>query len=142
MIIGESLLKISLLIHSQLRLIAKSMNISYSQLIILLNIPIDGISLSALSSNVGIDNSTLTRNIEKIISKKFILVNPHKVDKRQKIISLTKLGFNYQHSIENQFNKFIKENISKDIDLNSLTLTDETLSSIIWELEVLDNNDV
>ena len=108
MIIGESLLKVCLLINSQLRIIAKSINISYSQLIILLNIPADGISLSALSRNVGIDNSTLTRNIEKIISQELILINPHKVDKRQKIILLSKLGFSYQHSIENQFNEFIK----------------------------------
>ena len=94
------------------------------------------------ANNIGIDNSTLTRNIEKIISQELIFVNPHKVDKRQKIILLSELGFNYQHSIENQFNEFIKENISKDIDLNSLTLTDEILSSIIWELELLGNNDV
>ena len=77
MIIGENLLKICLLINSQLRTIAKSLHISYSQLIILLNIPADGISLSLLSNNIGIDNSTLTRNIEKIIAQKFQEKNKH-----------------------------------------------------------------
>ena len=140
MIIGENLLKICLLINSQLRTIAKSLHISYSQLIILLNIPADGISLSLLSSNIGIDNSTLTRNIEKIIAQKFVLIKPNINDKRKKIIFLTEFGFSSQHSIEKKFNNFIKKNIGDDIDLNALTLADETLSSIIWGLELSSNN--
>ena len=140
MIISESLLKICLLANSQLRFIAKSLRISYAQLIILLNIPADGISLSALSNNVGIDNSTLTRNIEKIITQKLIFIKKHKEDRRQKIIILSELGFSHQCSIENKFSEFIKKNISNDIDLNSLTLTDATLSSIIWALELHRNN--
>ena len=141
MIIGESLLKICLLINSQLRFIAKSLYISYAQLIILLNIPAAGISLSNLSNNIGIDNSTLTRNIEKIITQKLIFINQHEEDKRQKIIMLSELGFNYQRSIENKFSEFIKQKISKDIDLNSLTIFDEMISSIIWRLELHKNDD-
>ena len=141
MIIGESLLKICLLVNSKLRFIAKSLSISYAQLIILLNIPASGISLSNLSNSIGIDNSTLTRNIEKIITQKLIFINQHEEDRRQKIIMLSELGFSYQRSIENKFTDFIKQKISKDIDLNSLTLLDEMISSIIWRLELYQNDD-
>ena len=92
MITGENLLKICLLINSQLRTIAKSLHISYSQLIILLNIPADGISLSLLSNNIGIDNSTLTRNIQKLNQKNLIEIKNDFYDKRKKILSLSSKG--------------------------------------------------
>ena len=45
-----------------------------------------------------------------------------------------------EECINDSRSRYIKKNIGNDIDLNALTLADETLSSIIWELELSSNN--
>ena len=47
----------------------KNLPISFSQVVLLVSIPADGITMSALAKRVGVDNSTLTRLI-KIMNEK------------------------------------------------------------------------
>ena len=50
----------------------KHLPISFSQVVLLVSIPADGITMSALAKRVGVDNSTLTRLIQIMEEKKIV----------------------------------------------------------------------
>ena len=49
-----------------IRTIASNLNLTASQAFHLLSIPFDGIPMSGLAFKLGLDNSTLTRNVQKL----------------------------------------------------------------------------
>ena len=70
MTIIENLSELSLQYFALLRQISSKYELTLSQSLILLSTPFDGITISELSDKLGIDISTMTRNIQRIEKKK------------------------------------------------------------------------
>ena len=64
--LAEYLSDISLNYFSLLRRLSSKYDLTLSQSLLLLYVPYDGISVSDLSEKLGVDISTMTRNIQRI----------------------------------------------------------------------------
>ena len=62
----ENLSDISLHYFALIRKLSSKFELTLSQALVLLYIPFDGITISDLSQKLGIDISTMTRNIQRI----------------------------------------------------------------------------
>ena len=70
----ELLLDLTVHYNALIRRSASQLGITISQALHLLSVPHDGISMSHLSHKLGLDASTLTRNIQKL--EKMDLISP------------------------------------------------------------------
>ena len=77
----------------------------YSQVQAIIIIPNDGIEMSKLSWTLGLDNSTVTRLIERLEVKGFVERKKNNADKRSTIVSLKKEGMIIQKKIEKKLDK-------------------------------------
>ena len=116
-----------------IRSIASRFNLTTSQAFNLLLIPFDGIPISNLAYKLGLDNSTLTRNIQKL--EKLGLVNrePDKYDKRVQRVVLTKNG----KSLVKSFSENLDDkgsNILDNIDLDTQEHMLTILEKLTWAL--------
>ena len=70
MSIIENLSELSIQYFALVRQLSAKFELTLSQTLILLSIPFDGLTISDLSDKLGIDISTMTRNIQRIEKKK------------------------------------------------------------------------
>tara|TARA_Y100001934_G_C11901253_1_gene562301 strand:- start:16 stop:447 length:432 start_codon:yes stop_codon:yes gene_type:complete len=75
-----------------IRKIAKDYSISSSQLLCLVSIPSEGINQTNLASLLSIDLSTLSRNLQHLVNKNFIIKQRIKSDNRSYHIFLSDNG--------------------------------------------------
>ena len=80
--ITENLSDLSLNYFSLLRKLSSKFDLTLSQALLLLYVPFDGISVSNLSDKLGIDISTMTRNIQRIEKQGLIKRSKNLNDKR------------------------------------------------------------
>ena len=80
--LAEYLSDISLNYFSLLRRLSSKYDLTLSQSLILLYVPYDGISVSDLSEKLGVDISTMTRNIQRIDKQGIKERKPNENDKR------------------------------------------------------------
>ena len=114
-----------------LRITCSKYNLTYEQGKLILLIPYDGISMSVLSKRLGIDNSTLTRNILIIKNKNIIKIQTSTKDKRKKNIILTSKGQLSVKKIENNIND-IFSNINLSIDEKKNIIN--SIEKVNWQL--------
>ena len=112
---------------------ASKFNLTASQAFQLLFIPFDGIPMSNLAHKLGLDNSTLTRNIQKL--EKLNLVERHtdSYDKRIIRVILSKKGVELTSLLEGQLeeqNSIILNNIDLDTQEHIITV----LEKLSWAL--------
>ena len=88
---------------------------SFQQMIAIVAIPLGGVEMSVLSEKLGIDNSTATRLINGLVSKKWVSRDQYEDDKRIIKVGLTEKGKVAQTAFEDQFDK-IGHIIEKNID--------------------------
>ncbi len=68
---------------------------------------VPGISAFELARKVGVHPSTLTQSLKRIRAKNFININLNPQDNRQKLISISKEGFNAYQQLEEELSGFI-----------------------------------
>ena len=103
--ISERIYDLNLEISIIMRKIAKDLGLTLSQVQLLLSIPFSSISMTDLSNLLGIDNSTLTRNLSKLEKKGYVKRTKDRYDRRVYKISLLKKGSIKKNSIENKLNE-------------------------------------
>ena len=108
-------------------------DLPYSQVQAIIIIPSDGIEMSELSWTLGLDNSTVTRLIERLEVKDFVARKKSKSDKRSIIVSLKKKGVSIQKNIEKKLDE-IGEQIFFKTSQSQKEISLENLSSFQWEL--------
>lgn len=91
------------------RRVASQNNLSLSQYFALTNISSSGISMSDLSSLLGVDNSTLTRNINILIKRDLVDKNQSNEDKRGYTITLSTKGSSIVQSLESQIESILDD---------------------------------
>ena len=103
--ISEKIYDLNLETSIILRKIAKDLGLTLSQVQLLLSIPFSSISMTDLANLLGIDNSTLTRNLNKLEKKGYIKRTKDYYDRRIYKISFSKKGSVKKNIIENKLNE-------------------------------------
>ena len=83
-----------------IRISAAKFNLTTSQAFHLLLIPFDGIPMSALAHRLGLDTSTLTRNIQKLEKLDLVIRKSDTYDRRIQRVVLTAHGIDLIESFE------------------------------------------
>ena len=138
--LSEYILEINNHFSSILRMISSSNNVTLEQGKLLLCIPYDGISMTDLSKELGIDISTLTRNAQKLIDKNLIKKKKDDYDKRKIIIVLTIKGEKLRELLEDSLDLF-KNKLFDRIDVKERETIETTLENLNWHLSCIRNID-
>jgi len=102
----------------------------------LLSIPVDGISMSGLANKLGLDTSTLTRNIQKLEKLDLVRRKRDRNDKRILVVYLTDKG---RGSVEKVEESLLDLNFSmmKYIDLDDQENIPEMLEKLVWAMDCI-----
>ena len=89
--------------------------------------------MGELSKLVGVEKSTLTRNIQILLNRNLVAKNQSEADKREYIIMLTpdgeKLIDILDRDMDNELN-----NILDNLDLNSKQKLSDIIESLNWKM--------
>ena len=109
---------------------------SFPQILALSIIPDDGVEMSALSKQIGIDNSTATRLVMGLEKKGWVNRQSANYDKRVIQVTLTQDGEEIQTQLEQQFDS-LGAAIEKEVDPLDRNEMIEYVSSLHWILSKL-----
>ena len=115
------------------RQVASKNNLSPSQYYTLNSISSNGISMSNLSSTIGVDNSTLTRNINILMKRSLVKKDRSKDDRREFIVILSSKGEKVVNKLDNQMESLINTLIS-DINPESRQEFIDTIEQLNWKI--------
>ena len=108
-------------------------NMTYSQVLAIISIPIDGIEMSELARKLGLDNSTITRLMVRLENKGWVGREKSRRDKRAIKVFLKTTGLVLQKDIEKKIES-IGENIEIEIDDEKRESILEHLYAFQWGL--------
>ena len=117
-----------------IRSVASKYNLTSSQAFHLLSIPFDGISMSGLAHKLGLDTSTLTRNIQKLEKLDLVVRRSVKTDKRVHVVILKNKGSVLVESLEELLEEKTQQ-ILEQIDLEDQENLIPVLEKLSWSLE-------
>ena len=100
------------------------------------SIPINGIEMTSISSYLGIDNSTLTRNVNVLIKQNILKRDVNPKDGRSKLLVLTSHGMNVKSELENIIEKIGKKVLKNKVIVDSDHFID-MLDALHWEINKL-----
>jgi len=102
----------------------------------LLSVPVDGISMSGLANKLGLDTSTLTRNIQKLEKLDLVRRKQDRNDKRILMVYLTDKGWGLVEKIEESLLNF-NFSMMKYIDLDDQENIPEILEKLVWAMDCI-----
>ena len=102
----------------------------------LLSIPVDGISMSGLANKLGLDTSTLTRNIQKLEKLDLVRRKQDRNDKRILAVYLTDKGRGRVEKIEESLLD-LNFSMMKYIDLDDQENITEMLEKLVWAMDCI-----
>ena len=120
--------------NALIRSAASQLHLTASQAFHLISIPYDGIPMSKLAHKLGLDASTLTRNIQKLENLGLVGRKNDSYDKRVQRAVLTKQGLEITEEIEEillKMNNLIIEQIDLDTQANMC----ELLEKLVWSMD-------
>ena len=132
----ELLLDLTTHNNAIIRSVASQLNLTASQVFHLISIPHDGIPMSRLAHKLGLDASTLTRNIQKLENLGLIKREHSSYDKRVQKAVLTTLGAQMTDQIEEILLQ-TTNSILEQIDLDSQQSMGELLEQLIWSMDCI-----
>lgn len=103
------------------------------QILSIIVIPNDGIEMAHLAKKIGIKNSTLTRLVDGLIKKNWVLKKPTKKDLRVIKVFLSRRGIKVQNDLNFQISnagRELEKSLGKDISQNVI----EKVSLLHWEI--------
>tara|TARA_B100000945_G_scaffold146915_1_gene117600 strand:+ start:169 stop:591 length:423 start_codon:yes stop_codon:yes gene_type:complete len=133
MSITEHLSDVSLNYFALLRKLSSKFDLTLSQSLLLIYVPFEGITISDLSDKLGVDISTMTRNIQRIEKQDLIERSKNLDDKRSIKLNLSKRG----KKIIALLNDDITNNLSpilKKYDFEKIEKIKSSLESLGWDL--------
>ena len=139
MLMLENLNDLNLYYTITLRKLALKNNITFEQAKFLTNIPYDGAILTGFAKKLGIDNSTLTRNIEKLIVLDLVKIKKSELDQRKKILKLSSFGIQIVKELEKSFSKELTE-IKKYLSSDDILKIKNSLEKLNWAFDCFYND--
>ena len=134
--LAELLLDLTTHNNAIIRSAASKLNLTVSQAFHIVSIPHDGIPMSKLAHKLGLDASTLTRNIQKLENLGLIKREHSSYDKRVQKAVLTTLGAQMTDQIEKILLQ-TTNSILEQIDLDSQQSMGELLEQLIWSMDCI-----
>ena len=132
--LSELLVGLTTHYNALIRSAASQSHLTASQAFHLISIPHDGIPLSKLAHKLGLDASTLTRNIQKLENLGYIKRNHDSYDKRIQKAVLTKRGIEIIEEIEEILLK-MNNSIIEQLDLDTQENMCELLEKLVWSMD-------
>ena len=120
--------------NALIRSAASQLHLTSSQAFHLISIPHDGIPMFKLAHKLGLDASTLTRNIQKLENLGLVKRKHDSYDKRVQKAVLTKQGVEITEEIEEILLKR-SYSITEQIDLDSQENMCELLEKLVWSMD-------
>ena len=120
--------------NALIRSAASQLHLTASQAFHLISIPHDGIPMSKLAHKLGLDASTLTRNIQKLENLGLVKRNHDSYDKRVQKAVLTSRGVKVIEEIEEVLLQTINS-ILEQIDLESQENMCDLLEKLVWSMD-------
>ena len=111
-------------------------DISYSQILALISISDRGVEMSTLSWDLALDNSTVTRLVNRLEKKNLVFRKKSKKDKRLVKVCLTKEGEAIQNRIEEKID-FLGSKIESQFSYEKKIDILNNLSSFQWIIKKL-----
>ena len=111
-------------------------DISYSQILALISISDRGVEMSTLSWDLALDNSTITRLVNRLEKKNLVFRKKSKKDKRLVKVCLTKEGEAIQNKIEEKID-FLGSKIESQFSYDKKIDILNNLSSFQWIIKKL-----
>ena len=109
----ENLSDISVNYFALLRKYASKYDLTLSQSLILLYIPFDGINISDISNKLGLDISTMTRNLKRIEKRGLLSRKNNNYDKRSYKIYLSDRGIKQINTLRDELGEKIQSIFNK-----------------------------
>ena len=122
--------------NALIRNAASQLSLTASQAFHLLSIPHDGIPMSQLAHKLGLDTSTLTRNIQKLEKMELIKRRQDSYDKRVQKAVLTEKGEEMIELLE-EYLLEMNHSIMEQIDLDSQENITDILEKIVWAMDCI-----
>ncbi len=122
--------------NALIRYYASRLSLTAPQAFHLLAVSTDGISMSGLAHKLGLDNSTLTRNIQKLDKLGLVLRKQDNFDKRIFRVHLTKKGRVIVEQFENLLLD-LNHSMLKHIDLDDQENIPEMLEKLVWAMDCI-----
>ena len=129
--ISEQIHELNLETSSILRKIGNNIGLTLAQVQLLLAVPFNSISMTELSQILGIDNSTLTRNLNKLEFQGFVHRNKDDYDKRVYKIILSNKGLSTKEIIETQLGEYSYKLLS-ELSFEDRQIVFESLEKLSW----------
>ena len=134
--LAELLIDLTTHYNALIRSAAVQLNLTVSQAFHLVSIPHDGIPMSILAHKLGLDTSTLTRNIQKLENLGLVERKGDSYDKRIQKTILTMRGIKITEEIDEmllEINNLILEHIDLDAQENMC----ELLEKLVWSMDCI-----
>ena len=109
MILSDHFISLNIKLTSVFRTFANQCDLSYSQYCILMNIDSSGISMSELANSLGLDKSTLTRNMNILITRNLVEKYRDTDDLRVYKVILSKSGGKLKETLYSELDNFTSE---------------------------------
>ena len=130
---GELLKALLLDLQSLFRFQVSNPDLTLPQILLLSTISDEGVDMSSLSKQMGVDNSTMTRLIDVLIRNGWAIKYKNKKDGRVVMAEITKKGEVLQEEIDKNIDKFGYE-IYNSISLEDREEVMEILTEFHWVL--------
>ena len=134
MTLPELLVDLTTHYNALIRSAASQLHLTSSQAFHLISIPHDGIPMFKLAHKLGLDASTLTRNIQKLENLGLVKRKHDSYDKRVQKAVLTKQGVEITEEIEGILLKR-SYSITEQIDLDTQENMCELLEKLVWSMD-------
>ena len=134
--IPELLTNLTTHYNAILRQYSSQLSLTTPQAFHLLSIPVDGISMSGLANKLGLDTSTLTRNIQKLEKLDLVRRKQDRNDKRILLVHLTDKGGEKVEKIEKSLLD-LNFSMMKYIDLDDQQNIPEMLEKLVWAMDCI-----
>ena len=132
--VSEFLSDLAVHYNAIVRQAASSLGLTKSQAFHLISIPHDGISMSRLSHRLGLDASTLTRNIQKLEKMGLVGRSSGSYDKRIQNIFLSHQGKEIVEKIEDIL-LHKNQKILEQISLEGQEHISDVLERLVWAMD-------
>ena len=109
MILSDHFTSLNIKLTSIFRILSNRYNLSYPQYCILMTIDADGNPMSELAKSLGLDKSTLTRNIKVLINRQLVSKYQDQQDLRVYKVVLTSEGENIKIQLYNDLDYFTSD---------------------------------
>jgi|TARA_B100001971_G_scaffold129373_1_gene119388 DNA-binding MarR family transcriptional regulator len=110
--------------------------ITLSQILLISSVPFDGIDMTSLAQQLGVDNSTLTRLVDILVRRDWIEKSKGRHDKRITLLKLTPKGQEIQEKVEERID-LLGDTVYDSIPLEDRDEVKEILSTFHWTLSKL-----